>query len=237
MAQLCGAPDANAIDVPVQHIAQAVQPNNPDQQARLDALKDAEARAADVLKAACPAQTPATPIERLDLVELRLTAILQAIDILHPALGDFYASLTDEQKARFNQMDQLQQAGQARRQFAGGAGSAAPPPGCARQTGAPAFPIERIGQVVQPDAAQLAALEQLRDTVARAADLIRTACPSQTPLTPTGRLGAVHDRVQAMLDATKVVRPALEKFYASLNDEQKARFNTMSQQQARDNAG
>jgi hypothetical protein len=45
-----------------------------------------------------------------------------------------------------------------------------------------------------------------------------------------------------MADATKSIRPSLESFYASLNDEQKAKFNMMgpppqSPSQARSQGG
>ena len=39
-------------------------------------------------------------------------------------------------------------------------------------------------------------------------------------------------RVDAMLQAAKTVQPALQQFYAALNNEQKARFNTLGQQEA-----
>jgi LTXXQ motif family protein len=39
---------------------------------------------------------------------------------------------------------------------------------------------------------------------------------------------AMQQRVQSMLDAMKVVRPPLEKFYNTLTDEQKSRFNAQS---------
>ncbi|WP_349253787.1 Spy/CpxP family protein refolding chaperone [Bradyrhizobium sp. CB82] len=35
------------------------------------------------------------------------------------------------------------------------------------------------------------------------------------------------NRVSATLEAVKIVRPALEKFYGSLSDEQQARFNAL----------
>ena len=47
------------------------------------------------------------------------------------------------------------------------------------------------------------------------------------PQTPVARLDAVKTRLQAMVDAMNTVRPKLHAFYASLGDEQKARFNTM----------
>ena len=52
------------------------------------------------------------------------------------------------------------------------------------------------------------------------------------PQTPVARLDAVATRLKAMADAMKSVRPRLENFYASLSDEQKARFNNMGQQNA-----
>ena len=49
----------------------------------------------------------------------------------------------------------------------------------------------------------------------------------QAPLTATGRIEAVEGRLGAMLDAIKTVRGPLEKFYDSLSDEQRVRFNRM----------
>jgi hypothetical protein len=37
-------------------------------------------------------------------MEQRLNAALEAIKILQPALESFYSTLSDEQKARFNQL-------------------------------------------------------------------------------------------------------------------------------------
>ena len=37
-------------------------------------------------------------------MEQRLNAMLEAINIVQPALESFYGSLSDEQKARFNQL-------------------------------------------------------------------------------------------------------------------------------------
>jgi hypothetical protein len=41
------------------------------------------------------------------------------------------------------------------------------------------------------------------------------------------RLETIETRLSAMADAIKSVRPSLESFYASLSDEQKAKFNMM----------
>jgi hypothetical protein len=44
----------------------------------------------------------------------------------------------------------------------------------------------------------------------------------------------MHQRLDAMLQAVRTVRPALEKFYLLLNDEQKARFNALGPDQIQD---
>ena len=46
-------------------------------------------------------------------------------------------------------------------------------------------------------------------------------------MTPISRRQVMIGRLQATLDAIAIVRPALEKFYDSLTDEQRARFDAM----------
>ena len=40
----------------------------------------------------------------------------------------------------------------------------------------------------------------------------------------------MRNRLQAMLQAIDIVRPPLQTFYASLSDDQKARFDAMGEQ-------
>jgi hypothetical protein len=44
---------------------------------------------------------------RVAEMQRRLTAMLDAIKIVQPPLEDFYGALTEEQKARFNQLGSL----------------------------------------------------------------------------------------------------------------------------------
>src|SRR5207247_10508908 len=100
---------------------------------------------------------------------------------------------------------------------------------CSGQTaGLTDWPIERIAQTVEPNDAQRAVLDELKDATARALDILKAACPTALPSTPTGRIEAMRQRLDAMLQAVRTVRPVGEKFYQSLNDEQKARFNALS---------
>jgi hypothetical protein len=46
----------------------------------------------------------ATPPARLAAVGQRLQAMLRGVETMQPALADFYNSLSDDQKSRFNSM-------------------------------------------------------------------------------------------------------------------------------------
>jgi hypothetical protein len=111
-------------------------------------------------------------------------------------------------------------------------GSAAMAQICTGETsGLTDWPVERIAQTVNPDESQRAALNELRDEAARAVKLMRSACPDELPSTPAGRMAAMRQRLEAMREAVQIVRPALDKFYESLSDEQKARFNALEPEQ------
>jgi len=141
-------------------------------------------------------------------------------------LMKFYDSLSDQQKARLDAMG----LSPAREAGAGGGREtqAVVPRICSERSNAVAqLSIEEIEKSVQPTDAQRQNLEDLRNASARAADAIQASCPSKTQLTVTARIEAVEGRLGAMLDAVKTVRGPLEKFYDSLSDEQRARFNRM----------
>src|SRR5262249_24289356 len=71
------------------------------------------------------------------------------------------------------------------------------------------------------------ALDEVRAASAKAIDMLKAGCPKDLPSIPTGRLAAMDSRLQVMFAAVQTVRPALERFYQSLSDEQKARFNAI----------
>jgi hypothetical protein len=89
------------------------------------------------------------------------------------------------------------------------------------------LPIDRITQAVQPTPAQRAALDELKDASVKAAGRLKVSCPTYQTLTPTGRVEAMEKGLEATLDAVKIVQPALARFYNSLSDEQKSRFNSI----------
>jgi len=97
--------DAKIMAWPSEQIDAAVKPDDA-QQAKLQALTSAASQAADSIKAACQSEMPATPPSRLEAIGKHLQAMLQAVQAIQPPLADFYNSLSDDQKARFNAMGQ-----------------------------------------------------------------------------------------------------------------------------------
>src|SRR5580692_9566780 len=93
------------------------------------------------------------------------------------------------------------------------------------------LPIDQIQQAIAPNDAQRAALDDLANATVKAAQDIKAACPTQIALTAPARLAAMQQRIEAMIAGVGTVQPALQKFYATLNDEQKARLNALGQDQ------
>ena len=94
-----------------------------------------------------------------------------------------------------------------------------------RAAGFAEWRVARIEAAVKPTEAQRGALNDLRTASQKAADTISAACTSDFPTKSTERMAAMEKRVEAMLQAIKTVRPAFEAFYATLDDQQKARLD------------
>ena len=97
IGELCTS-QAGFTNVPADQIASSIQLTDA-QKEELEKLKAASAKASDGLKASCPATVSDTLDGRLDAAQQRVTALIAAVDTVRPAVHDFYASLTDEQKA------------------------------------------------------------------------------------------------------------------------------------------
>jgi LTXXQ motif family protein len=227
-AQVCRQQVPALTGWPIQEIAHTVQPDE-SQQAALDDLKDAAGKALDVLQSACPNDLPSTPTGRLAAMRKRIEVMSQALGIVKPVLDRFYNSLSDEQKARFNPISPA-----ARPATPAGVASRLPDLAqvCSGQAAKPTnTPTARIEQALHPTDVQRAALQALDEASAKAADYLKANCSADQALTPPGRVAAMEQRLNAMLEAIKIVQPALESFYGSLSDEQKARFNQLGAQQ------
>jgi hypothetical protein len=205
-------------NLPIDQIRQTVHPTA-DQAAALDDLSAASSRAGDLIKSSCASSVPLTPIGRLDAAEQRLDATIKAIQVVRSPLERFYQALSDEQRQRFNAMNGS----------SGGTPSAANMTAACSQQGSGFIdlPVQRIEQVVQPTAQQQSAFNDLKNAAQKASDQLQSSCPTAVPQSPVARVDTVETRLTAITNAIKSVRPDLNNFYASLSDEQKAKFNTM----------
>jgi hypothetical protein len=226
LRQLCGDPDKGITAWPIASIERAVRPT-PEQRALLDALKSAAAKAADAFKQSCGGSYAMTPPGRLRAMTNRISATLEAVRIVRPALEKFYNALSDEQQARFNALgphigerSQRQPQQEANAQ----SDSCGEPKSSLTQ-----LPIERIETAIRPAGTQKQGLDRLREATEKAVQGLQAACPDNVPLTPVGRLETMEKRLEAMMQAANLVQPALDAFYATLSSEQKARFNTLAQ--------
>jgi LTXXQ motif family protein len=217
MTATCSALAPGVTGLPIDRIiAEAVQPTGNQIQA-LDDFEIAADRASEVVKASCPSQIPLTPLDRLDTVERRLDAMIQAVQMVRAPLERFYSTLSEGQKARLSAMAEQANGGSS----AGGVAALCDP----RATSFAQLPVDRIERATQPTPRQEAAFETLKAVSAGAAAGLEASCPAKTPQTPVERIDAVERRLDGMVQAAKEVRPALAAFYATLSDEQKARFN------------
>ena len=223
LQQLCD--DSREIaGLPIDQIRQAVQPNEA-QSAALDDLANALISAAQMIRGACPAQTAFTAPDRLALMQQRIGAMSKAALAVEQPLGKFYDLLDDDQEARLNAI-----AEDRRKMSAANGTREAPAQGCgAAQPAALQWPADEIEAKLHPNDAQRTALDRLREANARAADILNNACQPTDATTLPIRLDAVEGRLDAMQQAVNLVSAALEDFYATLSDEQKAQFEAIGQ--------
>jgi FAD/FMN-containing dehydrogenase len=189
-----------------------------EKRAALDALANATVKAAQAIKAACPAQAPLTAPARLAAMQARLEAMIAAVAIVKPPLEKFYGLLNDEQKEAIVALGGNGRQGQAGSLLDQDCGAAQPN----------VWPTADIERAVHPTEPQRASLAALQDAAAKAADLAKGSCLGDDLLTPTARLAAVGKRLDALLHAVKAVVSPLNDFYGMLDDGQKARFNAVS---------
>jgi hypothetical protein len=224
---LCGEDARDVAGLPIDRIQQTIVPSDA-QSAALDDLANASVRAAQTIKSACPTAVSFTPVGRLAAMQQRIEAMKQAVDTVRPPLGRFYGLLNDEQKAQLAAANPEQANPRARNSLA---------QNCSAANAATQWPTAQIESAVRPNEAQRARLAALQNAAAQAAEQLAASCPTEMPITPPARLDAVAKRLDAMLQAVKNVRAALNDFYGLLNDEQKAQFNLIGQPRAAQRQG
>lgn len=220
LAQMCGADSGDIAGLPIDKIQQAISPND-EQRGALDELGNASVKAAQTIRAACPTTLPLTAPARLAAMERRIEAMKSAIGIIQPAMEKFYGLLNDDQKAKLVAMSPREK--QGGKETASSDGSC----GITSLSDAVAWPTDEINKRLQPSDAQKVKLTALQDATFKAADSLKATCRPSTALTPPARLAAASERLDALLGAVKSVHAALDDFYGTLSDEQKAQFEAI----------
>jgi hypothetical protein len=109
-------------------------------------------------------------------------------------------------------------------------GPAMPRPGAADLScgagpaGLGSWSADVIEQALSLDDTQRITFNGLKAASQRAIQYLNERCPRNDAASPTGRVEAQERRLSAMLEAVRTVQPALDDFYATLSDEQKARL-------------
>jgi hypothetical protein len=202
----------------------------------LEQMQSGAVEAADTLASACPKNVPAALPARLDSVAQVTEAFMAALDGVRPATEAFYSSLNDEQKARLvalymsNNDAQRPPAPSQRssrndRRFPD-VSTTQQKSICEQWAGALRdWPIRQIETSIPLSDIQHAALYDLTASVHRGAAALTTSCPTEMSFTPLGQIDAKRRRIDALRQAVNIIRPVLERFASSLNDDQKMRLN------------
>jgi hypothetical protein len=226
-------------DWPFDAITRTVAPNDAQREA-LETLRMEAGKAADRLAADCP-QNDATPsLARFEAVTQALDATINSVTMVEPAVKAFYVALDDEQQARLvrevvlsssqartAERDVHRSERRSRRRADPAPAASGKPEGgiCEQLTAAMrGWPVRQIERSVRLAEPQRVAFYELVTASLKAADALTTGCPRETALTPPGRMAEIRARLSAVRQAASEIRPALGRFYETLDQEQKVRF-------------
>jgi hypothetical protein len=217
VAAVCSGFAPGIVDFPVAQLEEIIQPAA-GQRDELDGLKAAFAKAAQVLQAACPKETPLTPVARLDAMEQRLEAMQQALTVIRGPLERLYSLLSEAQIERLEH-------------------AAAKPAQkensptinltelCSGESELTNVPADEIARVLALTDEQRFDFDKVKQASAKAAEELRASCPAEVPQRIDARLQDAHRRVASLIQAIEIIRPAMASFYASLSGQQKAALN------------
>ena len=205
----------------VQAVERRVQPTEAQRSAFLE-FQRASAAAAEVIRISCPARASPDPTVWLNEAAKGLESIMRTADLALPSVSLFYAQLDDEQKAQVNvnhsaydePASSLDDADTLVRT-------------CTRPPVLPG-PAEGQWRGIRLTEVQEEALAQFQLSVEGAASRLKSACPAGNVLTPPRRLNAMRQRAEAILQFVNAIRQDADRFYASLDEQQRTAFKVIT---------
>ena len=87
--------------------------------------------------------------------------------------------------------------------------------------------LSNIDIMIKTSGNQTLALEELKKVAKDYSDNMSRVCAGDSPMSFPEKLAAAEDRLNATLAGTHRLKPVAEKFYATLNDEQKVQVNSL----------
>lgn len=87
--------------------------------------------------------------------------------------------------------------------------------------------VQWVERLLKLTDAQRTLLNDLLAASTKAKETIAVACPKEPVETTIVQLSVMEKRVAGLLEALKIIRPTFEKFYASLDSQQKARLDAL----------
>jgi hypothetical protein len=94
-----------------------------------------------------------------------------------------------------------------------------------RSVGLYEWQVRWIERVVRPTEAQRAALNDLQSASSKAIATMSAACKTEAPATTKAELQMMDSRLETMSQAVKILRPAFDAFYDSLDSRQQQRLD------------
>jgi hypothetical protein len=85
--------------------------------------------------------------------------------------------------------------------------------------------LSTIDILIKPNGSQKAALEELKRAAKEYSDNMSQVCASDSPTDIPAKLAAADKHLDVALTGVRKLKPAAEKFYLTLNDDQKAQAN------------
>jgi Skp family chaperone for outer membrane proteins len=202
----------------VAQLEKIIQPT-PGQREALDELKAAFAKVTRVLQAACPKQTPLTPVARLEAMQQRLAAMQQALTLISSPLEKLYSLLSEAQIERWEHAA-------AKPDKKESSPSINLTELCSGDSGLTDVPDDEVARVITLTDEQRFDFDKLKQASAKAAEALRASCPAEVPHKIDARLQDAHKRIASLIQAIEIIRPAMASFYASLSDQQKVALNS-----------
>jgi hypothetical protein len=87
--------------------------------------------------------------------------------------------------------------------------------------------LSNVDIMIKTTGTQTAALEELKKITKEYSDDMSRVYAGDNPMSLPGKLAAAEKRLDATLAGARKLKPVADKFYATLNDEQKAQVNNL----------